>query len=186
MLVVIDHVVRTEENAGDFDLLSPGSAARPGRRLLFDVGDQGWQADGIRQRRSPAPPTCSPRTSRWEYDDLPDRGGEVDCRINASTLANDMCLGADVSAIAKWFLDHRTADGGWNCAWVDGSTRSWFHSTLSAVKGLLYHEAMTGGNHALRAPAVQARSACWSVGCCARCRRAGNRDDVSAVVASAA
>jgi hypothetical protein len=53
-----------------------------------------------------------------------------------------MWLGADVSAIAKWFLDHRTA--------------------------------------------VQARSACWSVGCCARCRRAGNRDDVSAVVASAA
>jgi hypothetical protein len=121
MLVVIDDVVRTKENAGDFDLLSPGSAARPGRRLLFDVCDQGWQADGIRQRRSPAPPTCTPRTSRWEYDDLPVRGGEVDCGINASTLANDMRLGADVSAIAKWFLDHRTAVQARRACWSVGS-----------------------------------------------------------------
>ena len=33
---------------------------------------------------------------RWEYDDLPYWGGEVDCCINAWTLANGRWLGADV------------------------------------------------------------------------------------------
>ncbi|QTE30486.1 squalene cyclase [Pengzhenrongella sicca] len=89
--------------------------------------------------------------SRWEYDDLPYWGGEVDCCINAYTLANGAWLGADVAGIAQWFLDHRLADGGWNCAWVDGSTRSSFHSTLNSVKGLLAYEAMTGEGGPLRA-----------------------------------
>lgn len=89
--------------------------------------------------------------SRWDYDDLPYWGGEVDCCINAYTLANGAWLGADVSGIAQWFLGHRLADGGWNCEWVEGSTRSSFHSTLNAVKGLLYYEAATGGGEALRA-----------------------------------
>jgi hypothetical protein len=89
--------------------------------------------------------------SRWEYDDLPYWGGEVDCCINAYTLANGAWLGADVSGIAQWFLDHRMADGGWNCEWVEGSTRSSFHSTLNALKGMLYYEAATGGSDALRA-----------------------------------
>src|SRR6185312_2126217 len=35
--------------------------------------------------------------SRWEYDDLPYWGGEVDCCINAFTLANGGWLEADVS-----------------------------------------------------------------------------------------
>ncbi len=38
--------------------------------------------------------------SRWEYDDLPYWGGEVDVCINACTLANGTWLGADVSGIA--------------------------------------------------------------------------------------
>ena len=37
------------------------------------------------------------------------------------------------------------ADGGWNCEWVEGSTRSSFHSTLNSLKGLLYYEDATGG-----------------------------------------
>jgi hypothetical protein len=41
-------------------------------------------------------------------------------------------------------------DGGWNCEWVEGSTRSSFHSTLNALKGLLAHEAATGGTDATR------------------------------------
>ncbi len=82
--------------------------------------------------------------SRWEYDDLPYWGGEVDCCINAYTLANGAWLGAEVSGIAQWFLDHRLADGGWNCEWVEGSTRSSFPSTLNTVKGLLYYEAVIG------------------------------------------
>jgi hypothetical protein len=89
--------------------------------------------------------------SRWEYNNLPYWGGEVDCCINAYTLANGVWLGADVSGIAQWFLDHRMADGGWNCDWVEGSTRSSFHSTLNSMKGLLYYEAATGGSDELRA-----------------------------------
>jgi hypothetical protein len=89
--------------------------------------------------------------SRWEYDDLSYWGGEVDCCINAYTLANGAWLGADVAGIAQWFLDHRLPDGGWNCEWVEGSTRSSFHSTLNSLKGLLYYEVATGGYDALRA-----------------------------------
>ncbi|HKU12188.1 MAG TPA: squalene cyclase, partial [Sinomonas sp.] len=55
---------------------------------------------------------------RWDYGGLPYWGGEVDCCINASTLANGAWLGADVAGIAQWFLDHRMDDGGWNCEWV--------------------------------------------------------------------
>lgn len=88
--------------------------------------------------------------SRWEYNDLPYWDGEVDCCINAYTLANGAWLGADVSGLAQWFLKHRMADGGWNCEWVDGSSRSSFHSTLNALKGLLYFEAATGGSAQLR------------------------------------
>ncbi len=87
---------------------------------------------------------------RWEYDDLPYWGGEVDCCINAYTLANGVWLGADVSGLSQWFLDHRLADGGWNCEWVEGSTRSSFHSTLNSLKGLLFYETATGGSEALR------------------------------------
>jgi hypothetical protein len=87
--------------------------------------------------------------SRWEYEGLPYWGGEVDCCINSYTLANGVWLGADVSAIAQWVLDHCMADGGWNCDWVTGSTRSSFHSTLNVLKGLLYFEAETGGSDAL-------------------------------------
>ncbi|MGD2059617.1 MAG: squalene cyclase [Acidimicrobiia bacterium] len=89
--------------------------------------------------------------SRWEYDDLPYWAGEVDCCINAWTLANGVWLGADVEQLAEWFVDHRLADGGWNCEWVNGSTRSSFHSTLNSLKGLLAHEIATGGTKATQA-----------------------------------
>ncbi|MEU0497144.1 squalene cyclase [Mycobacterium sp. NPDC006124] len=89
--------------------------------------------------------------SRWEYDDLPYWGGEVDCCINSWTVSNGLWLGADVTAVVDWFVEHRLPDGGWNCEWVDGSTRSSFHSTLNALKGLLDHEVATGGTEATRA-----------------------------------
>lgn len=89
--------------------------------------------------------------ARWEYDDLPYWAGEVDCCINAYTLANGAWLGADVSGIRQWFLDHRLADGGWNCEWIEGSTRSSFHSTLNTVKGLLWYERAVGGDERVRA-----------------------------------
>jgi hypothetical protein len=88
---------------------------------------------------------------RWEYDDLPYWDGEVDCCINAWTVANGVWLGADVTGIVDWFVEHRLPDGGWNCEWVEGSTHSSFHSTLNSLKGLLAHEVATGGTDATRA-----------------------------------
>lgn len=82
--------------------------------------------------------------SRWEYDDLPYWGGEVDCCINGYTLANGAWLGADVSKLVDWFADKQMDEGGWNCEWVEGSVRSSFHSTLNSLKGLLYYQAATG------------------------------------------
>ena len=83
--------------------------------------------------------------SRWEYDDLPYWGGEVDVCINSYTLAAGAWLGADVTSLAAWFPAHRLADGGWNCEAEEGdSTRSSFHSTLNAVRGLLAYERTTG------------------------------------------
>ncbi|MFS0894625.1 squalene cyclase [Microbacterium sp. 179-I 3D3 NHS] len=85
------------------------------------------------------------RNSRWEYDDLPYWGGEVDVCINAFTLATGAWLGVDMSDLAQWFIDHRLADGGWNCEAEEGdSTRSSFHSTLNALRGLLAYEQLTG------------------------------------------
>jgi hypothetical protein len=89
--------------------------------------------------------------SRWEYENLPYWGGEVDCCINAFTLCNGVWLGADVAALVGWFAQHRLADGGWNCEWVNGSVRSSFHSTLNTLKGLLYYETAMGGSHEIRA-----------------------------------
>lgn len=89
--------------------------------------------------------------STWEYDDLPYWGGEVDACINAFTLANGTWLGADVRGIAQWFLDHEMAEGGWNCEWVEGSTRASVQSTLNSLKGILYFEQATGGSAELTA-----------------------------------
>jgi hypothetical protein len=88
--------------------------------------------------------------SRWEYDNLPYWGGEVDCCINAYTVANGLWLGADINGIVDWLLEHRMADGGWNCEWIEGSVRSSFHSTLNVLKGLLAYDAATGGTDATR------------------------------------
>lgn len=82
--------------------------------------------------------------ARWEYDDLPYWDGEVDVCINAMTLANGAWLGADVSPIARWFPEHLLPDGGWNCEWEHGSTRSSFHSTINALRGILAYEKLTG------------------------------------------
>lgn len=90
-------------------------------------------------------------SSRWEYDDLPYWGGEVDVCINAMTLANGSWLGVDMTELAEWFPAHQLADGGWNCDWVDGSLRSSFHSTINAVRGILQWEEFTGGSPALTA-----------------------------------
>ncbi|MFI2486601.1 squalene cyclase [Promicromonospora kroppenstedtii] len=88
--------------------------------------------------------------ARWEYDDLPYWGGEVDACINGFTLANGLWLGADVDGVADWFVAHQMAEGGWNCEWVEGSTRASVRSTLNSLKGLLAYEEATGGTDAVR------------------------------------
>ncbi len=83
---------------------------------------------------------------RWEYDDLPFWGGEVDCCINAYTLSNGLWLGREMTTNAQWFLDHQLEDGGWNCEWIEGDLRSSFHSTLNSLVALLDYEMKTGKN----------------------------------------
>lgn len=97
--------------------------------------------------------------SRWEYDDLPYWGGEVDVCINSWTLASGAWLGVDMSGLAGWFVEHQMAEGGWNCEWVEGSTRSSFHSTLNALAALLSYEIATGGTDPRAAELRSARRA---------------------------
>jgi hypothetical protein len=114
-----------------------------------------WSLNTLREWGMDAAPLADTaarlaESSRWEYNDGPYWEGEVDCCINAFTLANGAWLGADVTPLAQWFIEHRLGDGGWNCEWVEGSTRSSFHSTLNSLKGLLYYEQATGGSTDLR------------------------------------
>jgi hypothetical protein len=84
---------------------------------------------------------------KWEYDDLPFWGGEVDCCINSFTVSNGAWLVRDMSTLVDWFLEHQLEDGGWNCDWIEGDTRSSFHSTLNALFGLLDYEIYTDQKH---------------------------------------
>lgn len=98
--------------------------------------------------------------SHWEYDPtLPYWGGEVDACINAATLANGAWLDADVTGLAQWFVDHQTAEGGWNCKWVNGSVRSSFHSTLNALRGILSYEKAADRPEGPKEPRDQLRTA---------------------------
>ena len=115
---------------------------------LNDLRDWGLDPAVLQERRTAE---LLAANAHWEYDDLPYWDGEVDCCINAWTVANGVWLGADITAIVGWFLEHRLPDGGWNCEWVEGSERSSFHSTLNSLKGLLAYDSATGGTEATRA-----------------------------------
>jgi hypothetical protein len=136
-----------------FDFEGPEAAEGAGQPwtattwTLNTLRDWGLDPAVLRERRTAE---LLAENSRWEYDNLPYWGGEVDCCINAYTVANGLWLGADITGIVDWFLEHRMADGGWNCEWTEGSTRSSFHSTLNTLKGLLAYETATGGTGATR------------------------------------
>lgn len=136
----------------DFDFNGPEAAADAGQPYTATT----WSLNAVREWGLDAAALAGTaellaQNSRWEYDNLPYWGGEVDCCINAFTLANGVWLGADVASISEWFIDHQLPDGGWNCEWVEGSTRSSFHSTLNVLKGLLYYEQAVGGSSELQA-----------------------------------
>ncbi|WP_164234550.1 squalene cyclase [Microbacterium hydrocarbonoxydans] len=128
---------------GFFDSGGPAERDQPWVATSWSLKDlREWGADAAALGDTAA---RLAESCRWEYDDLPFWGGEVDVCINAFTLASGAWLGLDMSALARWFVEHRLDDGGWNCEAEEGdSVRSSFHSTLNAVRGLLYYERRTG------------------------------------------
>ncbi|WP_319452909.1 MULTISPECIES: squalene cyclase [unclassified Mycobacterium] len=135
----------------DFDFDDVERSGQPWTATTWTLNalrEWGMAPDVLRERRTAE---LLAEHSRWEYDDLPYWGGEVDCCINAWTVANGVWLDVDVGGLVDWFVEHRLTDGGWNCEWVEGSTRSSFHSTLNALKGLLAYDAATCGTDASRA-----------------------------------
>jgi hypothetical protein len=138
----------------DFDFKSAEAAEEgaqpwtPTTWTLNSLREWGLDPTVLRERRTVE---LLAENSRWDYEDRPYWDGEVDCCINAWTVANGAWLGADVDSIVDWFLGHQMSEGGWNCEWVAGSTRASFHSTLNALKGLLAYDIATGGSDATRA-----------------------------------
>lgn len=131
---------------GDFDFAGPEAHEGAGQPWTATT----WSLNSLREWGLDASALAGTAellasNSRWEYEGLPYWGGEVDCCINGYTLANGAWLGADVSGIFEWFVEHKLADGGWNCEWVEGSIRSSFHSTLNSLKGLLWYDVLNDG-----------------------------------------
>jgi hypothetical protein len=83
---------------------------------------------------------------RWEYDELPYFGGEVEPCINGQAVAIGAYFGQDVRAIIDRLLDDQMADGGWNCEQERGSTVGSFDSTINVLDGFLEYERFVGGD----------------------------------------
>lgn len=100
--------------------------------------------------------------ARWEYDDLPFWGGEVEECINGRTVALGCYFGAgrlDMAPLVERLVSEQQPDGGWNCERANGSTRSSFHSTINVLEGLLEFERSTAGTPESQAAACAARAA---------------------------
>jgi hypothetical protein len=81
--------------------------------------------------------------ARWEYDNLPYFGGEVEPCINGQAVAIGAYFGEDVTAIVERLLIDQMEDGGWNCEQERGSVRGSFESSINVLEGLLEYERAT-------------------------------------------
>lgn len=88
-----DHDVRAPE-------AEPGQPWTATTWTLNTLREWGLDPAVLRDRRTTE---LLAENSRWEYDDLPYWDGEVDCCINAFTVANGRWLGVDVSRNVEWF-----------------------------------------------------------------------------------
>jgi len=88
---------------------------------------------------------------RWEYDDLPYWGGEVEECINGRTVTDGVYFGVDMAPLVESLVGEQQPDGGWNCERATGSERSSYHSTIDVLEGLLAFEQDTGGTASSRA-----------------------------------
>lgn len=138
----------------EFDFAGPEAAEQGSQPwtattwTLNSLREWGLDAGVLRERRTAE---LLAENCRWECEGRPYWNGEVDCCINAWTVANGVWLDMCVDELADWFVQHQLPDGGWNCERIKGSTRSSFHSTLNSLKGLLAHEIATGGTDETRA-----------------------------------
>lgn len=84
--------------------------------------------------------------ARWEYDNLPYFGGEVEPCINGQAVAIGAYFGEDVRAIVDRLLTEQMEDGGWNCEQERGSTRGSFETTINVLEGFLEYERSVGAD----------------------------------------
>jgi hypothetical protein len=95
--------------AGFFDSDEPDEPGQPWIATTWVLRDlREWGADAAALGDTAARLDAH---SRWDYDDLPYWGGEIDVCINSYTLATGAWVGADVSALAAWFPAHQLEDG---------------------------------------------------------------------------
>jgi hypothetical protein len=87
---------------------------------------------------------------RWEYDELPYFGGEVEPCINGQAVAIGAYFRQDVRPIVDRLLNDQMADGGWNCEQERGSTVGSFDSTINVLEGFLEYERFVGGDATVR------------------------------------
>jgi len=140
---------------GDFDWPGPETFQGPGQPWLGE--GQPWTSTshvlallrefGIdpRSERMQRSVALIGENCRWEYDDLPYWGGEVEPCINGALVANGSYFGVDMKPVVERLVGEVLPDGAWNCQAENGSTRSSFHTTINVLEGLLGFELRTGG-----------------------------------------
>jgi hypothetical protein len=70
--------------------------------------------------------------------------GEVEPCINGQVAALGAYFGVDVTGIINRLLNEQLPDGGWNCEFERGSTRSSFNTTICVLEALLEFELRFG------------------------------------------